>query len=414
MSPASRPYDLRFMRLIVGVLLLVPLALNSASTAHAADRCIVAGTHAFGAKGFVVARPHHSVLEHIAVRAKPCRTTFWVDPRGGPLHTLTVVGPGWSGTVGSRETRVDGLVGSAQLRNGDLHGGGHADLQKLKSRLDRTRASVLRTRILLAAILIALALFAPRRAVVGGAAAVTAALVLSAFGSTSLTLLALLTLVGSLAPWRALWVFFAAYLVVLVVSPETQSLALLGPHPWGAGRFYGITNELETLLLAPALVLGVLAAPLTLLAFGWSRAGADGGGVLVLLASYAVLLLGVSPRRLALAGAVAIVAGLAFVGLDAATGGSSHVTHAVLHGGLAHDVWHRWVVSWHGATGTWGRTLVCALCIVALAWVATRRPRARIVDAFLVGIVVSLVANDTPQDVLFWGAITGVGLRRAV
>jgi hypothetical protein len=46
--------------------------------------------------------------------------------------------------------------------------------------------------------------------------------------------------------------------------------------------------------------------------------------------------------------------------------------------------------------------------------VATRRPRARLVDAFLVGIVVSIVANDTPQDVLFWGAISGVGLRRAV
>src|SRR5471030_1401497 len=304
--PASRPYDLRFMWLIVGVLTLVPLALNGASTARAADSCVVAGTHELGARGFVVARPGHSVLEHITVAAKPCGTTFWVDPRGGPLHALTVVGPGWSGTVSSSETRIDGLVGSAQLRTGHLHGGGHADLQELKSRLDRTRASVLRTRILLAAILIALALFAPRRAVVGGAAAVSSALVLSAFGSTSLTLFALLTLVGALAPWRALWVFFAVYLVVLVVSPETQSLALLGPHPWGAGRFYGVTNELETLLLAPALVLGVLAAPLTLLAFGWSRAGADGGGVLVLLSSYTVLLLGVSPRRLAVAASVAV------------------------------------------------------------------------------------------------------------
>jgi hypothetical protein len=350
----------------------------------------------------------------VSVARKPCGTTFWVDPRGGPLHALTVTGPGWSGTIRSDETRVDGLVGSAELQSGNLRGGGDANLAQLKSRLDRTRSSVLRTRILLAAILIALALFAPRRAVVGGAAAVTAALVLSAFGSTSLTLFAILTVVGSLAPWRALWLFFAVYLVVLVISPETQSLALIGPHPWGAGRFYGVTNEIETLLLAPALALGVLAAPLTLLAFGWSRAGADGGGVLVLLSSYTVLLLGVSPRRLAAAGFVAIVAGLAFVVLDAATGGSSHVTNAVLHGGLAHDIWHRWVVSWHGATGTWGRTLVCAICIVALAWVASRRPRSRIVDAFLVGIVVSIVANDTPQDVLFWGAITGVGLRRAV
>jgi hypothetical protein len=71
-------------------------------------------------------------------------------------------------------------------------------------------------------------------------------------------------------------------------------------------------------------------------------------------------------------------------------------------------------VSLNGATGTWGRGIVCALSLGALAWVATRRRRSPIVDAFLIGIVVSLVANDTPQDVPFWGAITGVGLWRAV
>lgn len=408
-SPASRPYDLRFMRVIVGVALVVALGLNAPSTAHAATRCVVAGTHAGGARGFVVARPHHSVLEHVAVAAKPCATTVWVDPRGGPLHAVSVVGPGWSGTIHSHATRVDGLIGAPQLANGDFRGGGHANLERLEQRLDRTQHSVLRVRILLAAILIALALVAPRRAVMAAASAIAAALVLSAAGSTSLTLLALLTLAGSLLPWRALWLFFAAYLLVLVLSPETQSLALVGPHPWGAGRFYGISNELETLVLGPALVLGLAAAPLVLLTVGWSRAGGDGGGLLVLLAAYASL---VTHRRLA-AGAPIVLAVL-FVLLDAATGGSNHVTHSVLHGGLPHDLWHRWTVSWHGATGTWGRTAVSLICLAVLGLIAARRPRSRIVDAFLVGILVSLVANDTPQDVLFWGAITGLGLRRAV
>jgi hypothetical protein len=370
---------------------------------------VVVGTHAGGARGFVVARPHHSVLEHVAVSAKPCATTVWVDPGGGPLHAVSVIGPGWSGTIRSHATRVDGLIGAPQLANGDFHGGGHANLQRLERRLDRTRHSVLRVRILLAAILIALALVAPRRAVMAAAAAIAAAIVLSAAGSTSLTLLAVLTLAGSLLPWRALWLFFAAYLLVLVLSPETQSLALVGPHPWGAGRFYGISNELETLLLPPALVLGLAAAPLVLLTVGWSRAGGDGGGLLVLLGAYASL---VTHRRIA-AGA-AIVLAVLFVLLDAATGGSNHVTHSVLHGGLPHDLWHRWTVSWHGATGTWGRTVVSLICLGVLGLIAARRPRSRIVDAFLIGIAVSLVANDTPQDVLFWGAITGVGLRRAV
>ena len=115
--------------------------------------------------------------------------------------------------------------------------------------------------------------------------------------------------------------------MVLVVSPETQSLALLGPHPWGGGRFYGISNELETMLLAPALLLGVAAAPLVLLTVGWSKAGADGGGILVLLAAYAWLL--PRPRqvrasnRLVLAWGAAVVAlGLALVGLDAGDRGA--------------------------------------------------------------------------------------------
>jgi hypothetical protein len=389
--------------------LVVALALNAPSTAQAAQRCVVEGTHAGGARGFVVARPHHSVLEHVAVAARPCATTAWVDPNGGPLHAVTVIGPGWSGTIRSHATRVDGLIGAPQLANGDFQGGGHANLERLEQRLDRTRHSVFRVRILLATILIALALVAPRRAVMAAASAIAAALVLSAAGSTSLTLLAVLTLAGSLLPWRALWLFFAAYLLVLVLSPETQSLALVGPHPWGAGRFYGISNELETLLLAPALVLGLAAAPLVLLTVGWSRAGGDGGGLLVLLAAYASL---VTHRRIA-AGA-AIVLAVLFVLLDAATGGSNHVTHSVLHGGLPHDVWHRWSVSWHGATGTWGRAVVSLVCLAVLGAIAARRPRSRLVDAFLIGIVVSLVANDTPQDVLFWGAITGLGLRRAV
>src|SRR5216684_6574899 len=37
--PASRPYDLRFMRWIVGGLVVVLTALNAPSTAQAANRC---------------------------------------------------------------------------------------------------------------------------------------------------------------------------------------------------------------------------------------------------------------------------------------------------------------------------------------------------------------------------------------
>jgi hypothetical protein len=382
------------------MLLLLLLALNEPSTARAstarAAGCVRLGLLQGGAHGLVALRPGERVVL--------C---------GGGAATgpglVEVTAPGLAGTLRSSETRVDGLVGAHAVSTGTLRGGGHANVPALRARLEKTRADAMRLRVVLATILIALALFAPRRAIMAGPAAIAGALLLSALGWTSLTLFALLTLLGSLLPWRALWVFFAAYLVVLVASPETQSLALLGPHPWGGGRFYGISNELETLLLAPALVLGLAAAPLVLLTIGWSRAGADGGGLLVYLAAYARLV----PRpRLAAGGVVALA--VAFVAVDAATGGSSHVTHSVLHGNVLHDLWHRWGVAWHGATGAWGRALVSAACLLVLVALAVRRPRKPLLDAFLIGIAVSLAANDTPQDVLFWGAISGVALRRAV
>ena len=47
--------------------------------------------------------------------------------------------------------------------------------------------------------------------------------------------------------------FLAAFLVTLAVWPEVNALAAIGPHPDGGGRFYGVTNQVETLLLAPSL-----------------------------------------------------------------------------------------------------------------------------------------------------------------
>ena len=114
---------------------------------------------------------------------------------------------------------------------------------------------------------------------------------------------------------------------------------------------------------------------------------------------------------------VAVVAVAALlVALDAATGGHSHVTKTLGDGPAAvwHALTHRWSTSWHGATGNPGRLALVTVCCLGLLWVATREPRDRLVDAFLVGIAVSLVVNDTPQDVVLWGSLQAVALRRAV
>ena len=264
-----------------------------------------------------------------------------------------------------------------------------------------------------------------------GPVALTTALLLRAGGiddpRTVVVLLALVTGAASvllalrrevLAPTVA--VFLAAFLVVLAAWPEVNALSAIGPHPDGGGRFYGVTNQVETLLLAPSLAAGAAAGVagaaaiglLLLVVVGWSRAGADGGGLLVVAAAWAVLLAGLSrirltPARIALGAAGVVAVGLALVGADALLGGSSHVTDAV--GGGPGTLWddldRRLRISWGGATGSAHVTFLCLLSLGGLAWLGIRGRRQPAVIAMLVGLGVSLLVNDTPVDVLGYGAL---------
>jgi hypothetical protein len=406
-------------------------ALNSPSTASAADRCLRFGSESRPPQALVVARQgadleravergtqdaHGPVVLHAS--SGSCALTFVVaPPTDGPFGRLWV--DGWRGTISSSSTRVPALVTAADVtdavRGSDvLKPGGDADVEELADRLDSARDARLSARVALVVVLLVLALVAPRRALMAGAAGVASALVLSALGWTSIVLFVLLTLLGSLAPRRALWVFFAAYLLVLVAWPEGQSLALIGPHPDKGGRFYGVTNETETLLLAPALLLGLAAAPLVIACVAWSRAGADGGGALVFLSAYATSAIRRTRDAVVAAGAVVLLA-LVLVGIDAATGGSSHVTRTIGDGPGAwwDTATHRWSASWDDATATTARTILNVFLLGSLVWIATRRPRVAMLDAFLVGIAVSLLVNDTPHDVLLWGSLQALALRRA-
>jgi hypothetical protein len=202
-------------------------------------------------------------------------------------------------------------------------------------------------------------------------------------------------------------------LLVLYEWPVTNVLATIGPHADGGGRFYGVTNQVETMLLAPSLAAGIAAAPLALVAVAWSKTGADGGGLIVYAASYAVLALRklgrFTWRRVAVATAIVVTVGLALVALDAATGGSSHVTRS-LGSGLPGELAHRWRVSYDGATRSVGAFIMFVSGIALLVAVARSRPRPALVDAMLVGLAVSFVVNDTPQDVALWGALGSISL----
>jgi hypothetical protein len=221
----------------------------------------------------------------------------------------------------------------------------------------------------------------------------------------------------------ALVALFAFLFAVMWAEPAWNALAVIGPHPDGGGRFYGVTNEVETLLLPPALVLGALAGVQLLpvvalvLAAGItaSRIGADGGGLVVYLAGFLVLWLRlrhVPALRAGAATAVAAGAALLLVGIDAATGGSSHVTRAVGGGpgSVLGDIGHRLHLSGASVASTWNNALLFALGIVALIVLALLRPRSALLDAYLVALAVSFLVNDTPTDVAGYGGFAAIGL----
>ena len=224
----------------------------------------------------------------------------------------------------------------------------------------------------------------------------------------------------------ALLAIFPLYLLVLSWSTETSSFAAIGARPENGGRFYGFQNQVETLLLVPGLLAAALAgrrlfvpvALLVLVTVGASFAGADGGGVLVFTVGYLFLWLRLrdvplTARNLALAGAAVVAIGVALVGIDAALGGSSHVTRA-FEGGpvqVLGDMAHRLRLSAGGLVSSRDSALIIAASLPVFAWVASRRPRFATVDAVLVALAVSLLVNDSPRDVAGIGALSCAVLR---
>jgi hypothetical protein len=402
----------------------------------------------------------------ISLATAPARTTFYLAlPPPGSHHNvvrypIAVVGPGYHGLLTSSSTRLPGLVSIADvapsveaLRRGNRprirsqdEGDPLSRLDALDRRLDRAHDSRVPAALALVGLVATLGLLAlaTRSALLGRAAFLAApaciavAVTLSALGVTSpaaaVTALALaaaslaILSAGLLRPALPLALglvaLFAFLFAAMWAEPEWNTLAVIGPHPDGGGRFYGVTNQVETLLLPPALVLGALAglpalagiALLLAAGIASSRVGADGGGLVVYLAAF--LALGVrlrrpEPTRVAVAVALAAGAALALVGIDAATGGSSHVTKAVGGGpgSLVGDLGHRLHLSAASIGSTWNNALLFALGVAALAWLALRRPRLAVLDALLVGVAVSLVVNDTPADVAGYGALSALVLR---
>jgi hypothetical protein len=361
-------------------------------------------------------------------------------------YPILVVGPGYEGLLTSDSTRIPGLVSVVDvaptaLGRDDALGSepsedAAATLLDLDERIDENNRARLPATLLVCALVIVLALVAPAAAVPGFAAALLANLVLGIAGVSAFwAVLAVLGLAVALGgPALALLLrsplalgsflvgVLAAYLLALGIDGTTVALSPFGPTQ--NSRYYGLSNLLETMLLVPALagaalltgVLGWAAfvgtALLAFVTVAGNRFGADGGGAIVLAAGFAVLavlLAGGGRRALALAVGVSLAVALGLIGLDAATGGSSHVTSALEGGpvGLGGDLVERIELSWERATSSWWVTLAVAGLVALLAILVLRtlrRPEPldelAVPLSFAAAIAVSLVVNDSPTDIL--------------
>jgi hypothetical protein len=374
-------------------------------------------------------------------------------PRGGDQpndrrYPIAVLGQGFGGLLTSKSTRIPGLVSIADVaptalgRAGALgsqaEAGAADELERLDRRID-THNDARKTASRLAALaVLALALIAPRAAVLGVAALVLVNLVLGVAGAESewipIAALPLAVIVGGLvaaagarsagAVGFALAATLAAYLVAFLVDERWIALSPLGPTQ--NARFYGVSNLLETLLLVPALVggavlarrhlalLGAVAA-LAFVVVAGNRFGADGGGAVVLGAGFLVLaatLAGLRGRRLALTVAASVALITAVLALEAATGTTSHVTRALEGGpsGLAADLRDRISLSYARATEHRQNAAIVLGGIAAFVLLAARLLRLptplaerALPVAFLAAIATSLVVNDSPVEVVITG-----------
>jgi hypothetical protein len=365
-----------------------------------------------------------------------------VAQKGEPLRRIEL--PGLPGFLTSTSTRIPGLISADDL--GHLERLGSISVRDAEARVTRLQhrfeqlhsgrrwANVMLAALPIAAILGALLLrteLAGRFCVAIAPVMVGVSLMLSLAGAARPVVLLPALGLGSVAlaaavavPRRAIAYLGPAllllFLVVLWAWPETAGFAAIGPRPEEGGRFFGISNVVETVLLTISLYsgaeLGLRAlmplGALALVTVGWSRTGADGGGLIVFAAAFALLALRlagrITLRRLALAGLGGVGVVLAFIGIDKASGGHSHITRAFERGPGAWfvDIGHRLHLS-ADRLNHWHVALIVAVSLIALVWLAFQRPRSPALDALLVGLAVSLVANDAPGDIAAAGAISG-------
>ena len=362
---------------------------------------------------------------------------YWVAVLGGGFHGLLV----------SKTTRIPGLVSIVDIAptalghlRGSLtsmpskHAIGH--LKSLNAQIHANNRLKLPALIVLACFAALLAAVRPRAAITAVPAALFASVALGALQVTNevaiLTVLIVVTVAGGLALARlcrsdvALLLLFlsvvAVHMYLLAARPSWVAVTPLGPTQ--NSRFWGIGNQLETLLLAPLLGGAAIAARrfgvLGFAAFGAlglfmmtdNRFGSDGGGAIVL--GIALAFLGARTLRLGVRGFLTMLLGGALVVLKVVSSnlnasGPDHLRSAFGHGigGLWAVAKNRVPLSYAPAIHNWQVVLPLALWFLvsfAIAlYAARRRPPRDFVLALGLAMATSLVVNDSAMYELTGG-----------
>jgi hypothetical protein len=386
-----------------------------------------------------------------------------LPPRGAPrsndrLYRIAVLGRAFHGLLTSPTTHIPGLVSVVDVAPTAL---GHVSttlswtpstnavgyLSRLGHAIGSNNRLKFAVLFILAGVLLALALLGLRAAVTAVPAALLVNLALgigqvsnevvlcaAVSAGTVLVALGLARFCRSEAALLALYGgVVALYALVMIRRPEWQAVNPFGPTQ--NSRFWGIGNQIETLLLAPLLAGAMLARRrfglLGFAIFGVfglfvmtdNRLGADGGGAIVLGIALAVL--GARLFRLGPSGFIGLLASAALavlwiVSRGLAQSGPNHLRSAFSSGGggLLRSLESRVPLSYVPALHQWQLVvpLLLALAIsFALAWRGARQRATRdILLAFGVAIATSLLINDSAAYELAAGiAVVGAFARFA-
>ena len=362
-------------------------------------------------------------------------------------YYVAVLGGGFHGLLVSKTTKIPGLVSVVDIAPTALgHWRGsltstpsaHAigTLRTLNAQIHANNRLKLAALIVLGCFALFLAAVRPRAALTIVPAALVTNVLLGVGQVTNEVAIMAAVVVGSTAgglalarlcrsDWGLLGLFAGilfAYAYLLVRHPEWVAVTPFGPTQ--NSRFWGIGNQLETLLLAPILagaaiagrrfgVLGFgLFGALGLVLMTDNRLGSDGGGAIVL--GVALAFLGARTFRLGVRGFAILLGSAAIVVLkvvssNLGTAGPDHLRSAFGNGlaGLWAVARNRVPLSYVPALHNWTvvmpLALWFALSFAVAIYVAHRRPTRDLVLTLGLAIITSLLVNDSAMYVLTGG-----------